>query len=199
MKPKISLSILSISKNSINNINKIIRRFEPFIDSVHFDSMDGKFVNNKSNMFPAFIKKIKTRRKKEAHLMIKNPELWIEKFSKFTDLIFIHVESGNINYCIKIAKKNKVKIGLAIKPKTDVKKIIPYIKKINAVMIMTVEPGKGGQKFKEGMLKKVKYIRKINKTIPIYVDGGINDNTGHLSINAGATHLVMGSYLLKEV
>ena len=131
--------------------------------------------------------------------MVNNPEKWIPKFKGIVKKIFVHVESCNdIKGCIKIARKNKLKIYLTIKPKTKVDKVIPYIKKINGIMIMTVEPGKAGQKFMKEMLKKVIYIRKLDKKIDIYVDGGIDEKTAKLAKKAGANHLVAGSYLLKR-
>ena len=199
MKTKVSLSILSISNQPISKINETIKKLEKHVDSLHLDPMDGKFVKNRSIMFPSFIKKIDTKLRKEAHLMVNNPEKWIPKFKGIVKKIFVHVESCNdIKGCIKIARKNKLKIYLTIKPKTKVDKVIPYIKKINGIMIMTVEPGKAGQKFMKEMLKKVIYIRKLDKKIDIYVDGGIDEKTAKLAKDAGANHLVAGSYLLKR-
>ena len=199
MKTKVSLSILSISNQPISKINETIKKLEKHVDSLHLDPMDGKFVKNRSIMFPSFIKKIDTKLRKEAHLMVNNPEKWIPKFKGIVKKIFVHVESCNdIKGCIKIARKNKLKIYLTIKPKTKVDKVIPYIKKINGIMIMTVEPGKAGQKFMKEMLKKVIYIRKLDKKIDIYVDGGIDEKTAKLAKKAGANHLVAGSYLLKR-
>ena len=153
MKTKVSLSILSISNQPISKINETIKKLEKHVDSLHLDPMDGKFVKNRSIMFPSFIKKIDTKLRKEAHLMVNNPEKWIPKFKGIVKKIFVHVESCNdIKGCIKIARKNKLKIYLTIKPKTKVDKVIPYIKKINGIMIMTVEPGKAGQKFMKEML-----------------------------------------------
>ena|SRR3989344_4418537 len=198
MKTKISLSILSINNKPINYINKKLKELNSRIDAVHLDPMDGKFVNNKNIIPISFIKKLKTSKRKEFHLMVKNPEVYIKKYSKIADLIFVHLESTkNIENCIKLANKNKSKIGLVIKPETKPSKLMPYLDKIDAVMIMTVNPGKSGQKFIKSTLKKVKYIRKINKKINIYADGGINNKTARLAIKAGANNLVIGSYLLR--
>jgi len=199
MKTKVSLSILSISNQPISKINETIKKFEKHVDSLHLDPMDGKFVNNKTKMFPDFIKKIDTKLRKEAHLMVNNPEKWIPKFKGLVKKIFVHIEAcKDIDECIKIAKKNKLKIYLTLKPRTKIEKVIPYLSKIDGVMIMTVEPGKAGQGFMKEMLKKVIYIRKLNKKIDIYVDGGIDEKTAKLAKDAGANHLVAGSYLLKR-
>lgn len=198
MKPKISLSILSINNKPISYINKKLKKLNSSIDSIHLDPMDGKFVNNKNLLSRSFIKKLKTNKIKEMHLMVKNPESWIKGFAGLINVVFVHLESGNTDRCIKLAKKYKLKFVLAIKPETKSTKLLPYLNKVDGVMIMTVHPGKSGQRFIKSMLKKVKYIRKLNKKVIIYVDGGINNKTARLARKAGATNLVIGSYLLKK-
>jgi len=173
------------------------------------DVMDGKFVKNKSLMFDFKLPKSK---KYEAHLMIKNPEVWIEKNWNKTGIIIFHIESTkNPDKVIGLIKNKKAlernskprsskmpnerKIGIAINPQTSIEKIKIHINEIDLVLVMTVNPGKYGSKFIPKTLEKVRQIRKLNPNIEIEVDGGINDKTIRKTLSAGANRFVSGSYI----
>jgi ribulose-phosphate 3-epimerase len=157
------------------------------------DVMDGKFVKNKSLMFDFKLPKSK---KYEAHLMIKNPEVWIEKNWKKVNTIIFHLESlKNPDKVIGLIKNKKMKVGIAINPQTSIEKIKIHINEIDLVLVMTVNPGKYGSKFIPKTLEKVRQIRKLNPNIEIEVDGGINDKTIRKTLSAGANRFVSGSYI----
>ena len=171
-------------------------------DMLHLDVMDGIFVTNLSFGVPvvAALRKI-TDITFDTHLMTQDPIRLIEKFAKAgSDYITFHYESdSNVKDTIALIKSFGVKAGISVKPKTDITEIYPYLDDLDLVLIMTVEPGYGGQSFMEDMLPKISALRKeIDnrglKTI-IEIDGGINDKTGKMCVDNGADALVAGTYL----
>lgn len=167
---------------------------------LHIDVMDGMFVPN-ITLGPCVVKSL--RKTSEAvfdvHLMIMNPERYIEDFiNAGADIITVHIESTDkIQECIDLIKSKGVKAALTIKPKTDVKEILPYLDQLDMVLIMTVEPGFGGQKFMADMVEKIEFLDKIRKEkgydFLIEVDGGVNTDNAQLLKNAGTDVLVAGS------
>ena len=109
-----------------------------------------------------------------------------------------HVEVINDDSLINIVKDNKIKVGLAINPETDVKKLFPYLDKIDLVLIMSVNPGYGGQSFIKDVLEKVRIIKDINPNLIVNIDGGVNDMTAPLCIDAGCDMVVSGSYITNS-
>ena len=194
MKKEVIPSLIAKNQKELNErFSKIKSQFKIF----QLDIMDGKFVKNKSLMFN--FKLPKGKFKYEAHLMVKNPKVWIIKNWKKADTIIFHIESTNDSkYLIKLIKSKKRKVGIAINPKTNVKKIIPFLNSIDMVLIMTVTPGKYGSKFLPNVLKKVKEIRKLKPKLNIEVDGGINNKTIARAKKAGANRFILGSYLQKS-
>ncbi len=169
-------------------------------DWVHIDVMDGHFVPNISIGVPV----VKSIRKKtnmflDTHLMIENPEKYIEPFAKAgADLITFHYEAckDNVNEVIELIKSFGKKVGISIKPKTEVKEIFPYLKNIDLVLVMTVEPGFGGQEFMHDCALKIPQIKEqAPENIIIQVDGGINNLTAKICTSLGANSLVAGSYI----
>lgn len=199
----ISVSILSMD---LFNIERELKRFEDSpIDFLHFDVMDGHFVNNLSFGAP-LLKSIsnKTGLVKDVHLMISNPKKYYMDFIKAgADIITFHYEAikndDEVFELIDLIKKENVRVGISIKPKTKVEKILKFLDKIDLVLVMSVEPGFGGQEFMKSALNKIKEIKNAAKPkLLISVDGGINDITGKKCIEAGANILVSGSYLVKS-
>lgn len=167
---------------------------------IHLDIMDGHFVPNISIGLPV----IKSIRKKtdmflDTHLMIENPEKYIEAFALAgADLITFHYESSqnNIEEVISLIKSFNKKVGISIKPKTEVNEILSYIDKVDLVLIMTVEPGFGGQEFLHDCALKIPQIKeKAGEDLVIQVDGGINNLTAKICTSLGANSLVAGSYI----
>ena len=165
---------------------------------VHIDVMDGHFVPNISIGVPV----VKSIRKKtdmflDTHLMIENPEKYIEAFAKAgSDLITFHLEATeNPKKVIELIKSFGKKVGISIKPKTEARAVFPYLKDVDLVLVMTVEPGFGGQEFMHDCAMKIPEIREnASDELIIQVDGGINNLTGKICKSLGANSLVAGSY-----
>lgn len=171
-------------------------------DWVHIDVMDGLFVPNLTFGAPV-VQKIRkvTDLFFDCHLMVENPEKYIEDFKKAgADQIVVHAEATkHLHRCIQQIKAGNMKAGVALNPATPlaaVEEILPYI---DMVLLMTVNPGFGGQSFIETMVPKVRCLAEMIKerdlTVDIQVDGGINDKTAKLVTAAGANILVAGSYV----
>lgn len=202
MKIKVSASLLACDKNKI--IEEVKKLKENNVDCVHFDVMDNVFVPNTSFNDDTF-KRIReyTSLPFEIHLMVENPNDYINDYgNNKEDIIIIHYEcfseGKDLLACINNIKLHH-KVGLSIKPNTPVEKIKEYLKYLDYVLIMSVEPGFGGQKFMPSALEKIKELKSYQKDYHyvIEVDGGINDITSKLCNEAGVDILVSGSYLFK--
>lgn len=169
---------------------------------LHFDVMDGSFVPNISVGIPV----LKSLRKAtdlflDVHLMIVNPLRYVRQFCEAgADLVNFHVEADteeNIKAAIALVKSLGKMTGVTLKPKTPSEAVLPFIKDIDLVLVMTVEPGFGGQRFMEDQLDKIRTLRKMiddaGLCCQLEVDGGIDPDTAPLAIEAGATALVAGS------
>jgi len=175
-------------------------------DYLHFDVMDGMFVPNISFGFPVLesVRKV-TDMTLDVHLMIDTPSRYITRFAQAGgDIITFHIEAEkpeNIQPTIDEIHKHGKKAGLSIKPNTPAEALMPYIYSLDLVLVMTVEPGFGGQKLIEATLPKIVQIRSFinekNLVCEIEVDGGINFDTAKICIEAGANVLVAGSDLFR--
>ncbi|MCI7265585.1 MAG: ribulose-phosphate 3-epimerase [Eubacterium coprostanoligenes] len=196
-KVKISPSILA---SDYANLQSELERISTS-DLIHIDVMDGHFVPNISIGAPvtAACKKV-CDVPFDVHLMISNPLDYAEDFAKAgADIICFHSECDSdteetINKILSLGKK----AGLAIKPATPIDEVVKYLDKLSMVLVMTVEPGFGGQSFMESTMPKVEAIRKINPDIDIEVDGGINAETIKIAAKAGANVFVAGSAVFKS-
>jgi len=195
---KTSISILDCDFNNLEyEINRVNNSNS---DLIHIDIMDGKFVPN--NTLEKFdMNKISKYSDKnfDVHLMVENPIDYISTFvTPLTDYISIHLESKGIDQSLKSIKENGIKCGLAINPDTEIQKLYPFLEIIDMVIIMSVFPGKGGQKFIENTYDKVEKLRNHDKNIDISVDGGVGSSNSKTLISKGASTLVSGSYLMKS-
>ena len=167
---------------------------------LHLDVMDGNFVPNISFGAP-IISSIRKHSNLvfDVHLMVENPDRFIKDMvDAGADVITVHAEATkHLNRTIQLIKSYGKKVGVALNPSTPLDVIKYDLKDIDMVLIMTVNPGFGGQAFIEGMLQKIRDLRSIDSNIDIQVDGGINDKTSKLVKEAGANILVAGSYLFK--
>ena len=191
--PSLLAADFSKLKEEITEVEKLGAEY------LHLDVMDGNFVPNISFGAPV----ISSLRKHsnlvfDVHLMVNEPDYLIKDFADFSDIITIHAEATkHLNRTIQLIKSFGKKVGVALNPSTSLDVIKYDLDNIDMVLIMTVNPGFGGQKFIPEMIQKIKDLRKINKNIDIEVDGGINDKTAKLVKEAGANVLVAGSYIFS--
>lgn len=193
----------SILSADFANLTRDIKKVEDNgADWIHVDVMDGHFVPNLTIGAPVVrdIRKV-TKLPLDVHLMINNPEKYLDDFIEAgSNIITFHYESTkekSFELINKIKSKN-IKAGLSIKPKTNVSEIEHLLNDIDLLLVMTVEPGFGGQKFMEDCALKIKEIRtKAKKELIVEVDGGINEQTAKICKEYGANALVAGNYIYK--
>ena len=202
-KIQISPSILSADFSQLGN--EIKRLEEGGADMIHVDVMDGHFVPNLT-IGPPVIKRLRncTKLPFDVHLMISPVHKYIEDFSKAgADIITIHPEAtDNLNESINLIRKLNKKIGVSLNPNTKLSVIENILDQIDLVLIMSVYPGFGGQKFMPEVIEKIKNLKKIKEenklNFDIEVDGGINFKNSKIVIEAGANILVSGTTIFKE-
>ncbi|MDR1104507.1 MAG: ribulose-phosphate 3-epimerase [Endomicrobium sp.] len=195
----------SILSADFSNLERDVKMLEQFgADWVHIDVMDGHFVPN-ITIGSGVVKSLRgiTKLFFDVHLMITNPEkYWIDFKTAGADLIVFHQEIlADKKKLAREIKDSGVKVGVSIKPKTSVEEIENLLPHIDLVLVMTVEPGFGGQSFMEDMVPKIKRLRKVidakKYNCLIEIDGGINAQTSKICIEAGADVLVSGSYIFS--
>ncbi len=193
---KYAVSYLKIE----NNLEQEIQKLDNLnIDFIHVDVMDGNFVDNKTlsieNLY--FLKDTKT--KKDVHLMVDDVEKYINDYKHLNpEYITFHIEKNNTEKYIKLIKQLNIKVGISINPNTDINLLLPYLPYIDLVLVMSVNPGYGGQLFIIETIEKLKLLKQLKKennyNYLIEVDGGINDETINL-INDLADIAVVGSFI----
>ena len=195
---KISVSIL----NSVDKKEMIKTLNNTNISYIHMDAMDGQFVPQRTLPYPELqeLSGISTK-KLDIHLMMDSPEEYIDNIKYLDNIenITIHLEiDKDIKKILSKIKSLEFKRGLSIKPNTDINKLIPYLDDIDLILVMTVEPGLGGQQFLESSTKRLKEIKELigTRNILLEVDGGINNNTINLVKDANIA--VVGSYITKS-
>ena len=190
--------IPTILVKSFKEVKERIGKVENYVDWVQLDVMDGRFVDNATWNSPKDLKDFKTRVKLEAHLMIERPEEKIDNWLETVDRIIIHYEACNNpkDLIEKVHSKEK-QIGLAINPETSIDVVKPFLNDVDLVLIMTVNPGKGGQEFKDEVLSKIETLRRLWPNGNIEVDGGINNENIKKVVEAGANLICVGTYIFN--
>ena len=205
---EVSTSLLNVKKEELLAViyNLEIAKTDYF----HIDVMDGKFVKkNTSELMQEYANNIKqiSNLPIDVHLMVKNIRTYIDDFIPFQpNIITFHIEAcenkNEILDIIKYLKDNNIKAGIAVKPNTNIEEVYDFLHFVHMVLVMTVEPGEGGQKLIESTIDKVKKINKYVKSnqleIDIEVDGGINESNVELLKEAGANIFVAGSYIINS-
>lgn len=205
---EVSTSILSVKKENI--LSAIYNLEIAKTDYYHIDVMDGEFVEGNTN---ELMQKYSTNIKEisniplDVHLMVTNVKTFVNAYLPFEpNIITFHIEAckskEEVFELIKYIKNNNTKVGIAVKPKTKIEEIYEYIPLVHEILIMTVEPGKGGQKLIPETVEKIKqlkqYIDKENIEIDIEVDGGVTSKNKEVLKKSGANILVAGSYILNS-
>ena len=205
---EVSTSILSVKKENI--LGTIYNLEVAKTDYYHIDVMDGEFVeNNTNNLMQEYLTSIKeiSNIPLDIHLMVNNIKTFVDAYLPFEpNIITFHIEAcknkEEVLEIIKYIKNNNVKVGIAVKPKTKIEEIYEYIPLIHEVLVMTVEPGKGGQKLIPETVEKVKqlklHLEREKLDIDIEVDGGVTIENKEILKNAGANVLVSGSCIVNS-
>ncbi len=195
--------LISTSFLSSKNIPKDLMKLnDTDTDYIHVDIMDGKFVSNKTMPFREMKNIYKyTSKRLDVHLMVTNPKKYIKEYASLnTEFITFHLETDDILENLKLIKTYGIKGGLAIKPNTNVKELVPYLPLLDIILVMSVEPGMGGQEFLKDTENKLNeleiLLKEYNSSAIISVDGGINNNTKTKCIKANM--LVSGNYILSS-
>ncbi len=198
----VSPSMLSADFGHLDRDTRMIDRSAA--EWVHIDVMDGVFVPNISFGFPV-LKAITSATEKfmDVHLMIVEPEKYVERFAQAgADLVTFHIEATDkVEECIELIRKSGAKVGVSIKPKTPVEALEPILDKIDLVLVMSVEPGFGGQSFIDGSTDKVRALRGMIDSkgldVMIEIDGGVSRHNAGELYEAGCDALVAGSAVFK--
>lgn len=201
---KKNIIVPSLLSADFSCLKKQVMDVEKYSGWIQLDVMDGHFVPNLS-FGPHIAKCLRkmTYLPLDVHLMVEEPEKFVKPFvDSGADLITVHFESKNFMKAIEKIKSYKKKAGIAIRPKTPVEKVYKYFKEVDLVLVMTVEPGFGGQDFLFDMLEKIKktrdYINRNNLNLYLQIDGGVNENTIEYAKNSGANVFVIGSALFSH-
>jgi len=191
MRQKVFPSVMAKSQRELSSL---LQNLVGVANYLHLDVADGKFVPNASLWFPFRLPK---KFKYIAHLMVKDPEKWIQKHGKKVEFCIVQAETVNISDYIKRAKSQKRKVAFALNPETKVAELKPYLQQIDYVLILTVHPGFYGAKYLKSPLKKITEIKKINPSVKIIIDGGMNPKTVKDAAKEGADYVVSGSFITK--
>ncbi len=194
---------ISVSYLTSNDVVEDLRKLNVTnVDYIHVDVMDGKFVKGKTLAFK-YLKNIHkyTTKRLDVHLMVKKPLKYINDYATLnTEYITVHVENKDVDKALNLIDSYGIKKGISIKPQTDVNDLVPYLDRVNLILIMSVEPGKGGQAFIEDTYERIKKVKKLLKEHKskalISVDGGINEEVAKKLKDVDI--LVSGNYVISS-
>lgn len=195
----ISASFLKIEENKKEKILDLVNAGPDFL---HVDVMDGKFVFNKTESLEELKKVLPISVSLDVHLMVEDVLSYIEEYALLRPkFITIHIETENVLKAIDIMKERNIGVGISINPNTSISRLLPYLSFVDLVLVMSVEPGKGGQKFISSTVNKINELKRLRDIhgyhYLIEVDGGIDDFTAKECENADI--LVCGSYITERM
>ena len=197
--PQVSPSLLAAKPGEIQNF---INALEGKVSSYHIDVMDNQFVPNYTldRFAPPFVFSLKTKAEKHIHLMTEIPSKYYNAYAEAgAKLVIFHIEAvKNPDMEVRALRNLGLRAGVSLKPKTPASALDEILPDVDYVLVMTVEPGFGGQEFMHDQLEKIKAIRSKNPKVDIAVDGGINLKTARLCVAAGANILVAGTSIFKS-
>lgn len=191
----------TIIAKDFQELQKKVKKVEPYVEWAQLDVMDGRFVNNTTWNNPADLSDLETSLKLEAHLMIDKPQKVIDEWIKsgIKRIIFHYESTGRPKEVIKRIKEAGLEVGMALSPETPAEVINDdFVNQLDLILVMTVKPGWGGQKFIEETLYKVRTLRARYHNVNIMVDGGINSETAPRVIGAGANLLAVGTAIFQS-
>ncbi len=188
-----------IAKN-FQELNEKIKKIEPYVEWAQLDVMDGKFVNNKTWNSPYNLKDLETNLNLEVHLMIDDPEEVIDDWinSGVKRIIFHYEATDKHEEILRKIKEARLETGIALNPETSINILDDFINQLDLILIMTVNPGFGEQRFLNESVDKIKQLREKYKSVNLEVDGGINLKTAPEVIKAGVNILAVGSAIFKS-
>lgn len=192
--------IPAILTNSADEFEKIIRQIEPYTTRAHLDIADGIFVPNETIKGYPELERTSTSLKFDIHLMVKDPLKQLDEWDnkEIADRFIIHIESDNVSTAIEMIKKKRKNVGLALNHDTPVNILEAYVNSVDFVQFMTINPGFQGRDFQDNVVETIKVFHKKYPEIVLAVDGGINLATAKIAIEAGASILVSGSFIIKS-
>jgi ribulose-phosphate 3-epimerase len=191
----------AIIAKDFGDLEERVGLIEPYVARAQLDIMDGSFVDNETMKGFDELAKLETNLKFEVHLMVDDPLSYVEQFLKTdkVDKYILHVESeGNLNNVITMIRQAGREVGLSLNPQTPNEVLTDYLEKISFIQFMTVDPGFYGSPFVEDVLDKMTDFHYMYPNVPMQVDGGVNEETAHKVVEAGATTLVSGSYIFNS-
>lgn len=191
--------IPTILVKTFKEVKDRIKAVEKYVNWIQLDIMDGIFVENKTWNNPKDLKNFKPKVRLEAHLMVNKPEKVIGDWLEAADRIIPHFEACvNLKELIKKVHKKRKEIGVALNPETHPSVLEPFLKDLDLVLLMSVQPGRGGQEFKEWVLEKAKFLKERKFKGNIEIDGGINDKNIKKVIKSGINLICVGTYIFEN-
>ena len=191
-----TIIVPAIIAKTQEEIDAMLSKVKGKVERIMVDVMDGRFVPNTSLMFDF---RLKPGFEFEAHLMVNDPLDWVEKNHNKVNIIIMHVEVlEDIEEAINLCIKNGLKISLGLRPETDIDTVLPYLEKINGILMMTADPGSYCTEFLPESIEKIKKLREISSSLPIEVDGCMNPKNAEIARNAGANIFASGSFIFKS-
>ncbi|MFH0873875.1 MAG: RpiB/LacA/LacB family sugar-phosphate isomerase [Candidatus Komeilibacteria bacterium] len=196
-KPLVDI-IPSILVASVTEFKARVHKIEHYFSLAQVDVADGDFVPNSTAIDWTTIDRTHSEMSFDLHLMVRRPDVWLKRVKKTDGLyrVFWHLESDvKPEEMISLIRRKGLSPALALRPETAVGRLRPYLSQVDAILLLAVEPGFNGGKFLPTVIDRIRQLRRLDKRLPIVIDGGINLKTAKLAIDAGATSLVIGSFL----